>query len=307
MTSTAYRGRFAPSPSGRLHFGSLVTALASYLDARAHQGTWLVRMEDLDPPREEPGAADAILRSLAAHGLHSDEPILYQSQRLDYYDAIIDELLACGLAYFCQCNRKRLSQLNGIYDGHCRRHPSRTTPAAVRIKLVDTAPWQISDTYSYVDRVQGPQSAHLPSSAGDPVIKRRDGLHGYTLAVIVDDISQRISHIVRGADLLEVTPGHLAIYDLLQHTQILPNQPPSYAHTPLVIDADGYKLSKQNRAPAIDDRAAPDNIARALAFLGMPLPQDLRGAPAAELLAWAVGAFDMRALQRVKATQTLAR
>ena len=291
-----YRGRFAPSPSGRLHFGSLVTALASYLDARSNQGTWVVRIEDIDPPREEAGAADAILRSLEAHGLHSDEPILYQRHRLNHYEHLIAHLIDKGLAYYCDCNRKRLSELGSIYDGHCRTRGLTQTQSAVRIKLYDAPNICLDDWRSYTDRLQGNITQNLRTQAGDQVIKRRDGLHGYTLAVIADDIAQGITHIVRGSDLLEVTPRHLAIYDLLNQSDILPNQPPHYAHTPLVIDKQGYKLSKQNRAPAIDDGCASENLIRALTFLHHPPPPEFYGAPPSLLLTWATAQFSLSAV-----------
>lgn len=291
-----YRGRFAPSPSGRLHFGSLVTALASYLDARSNQGTWIVRIEDIDPPREEAGAADAILRSLEAHGLHSDEPILYQRHRLDHYEHLIAQLIDKGLAYYCDCNRKRLSELGSIYDGHCRTRGLTQTQTAVRIKLYDAPHVSLDDSRSYTDRLQGNITQNLRTQAGDQVIKRRDGLHGYTLAVIADDIAQGITHIVRGSDLLEVTPRHLAIYDIFNQSGILPNQPPHYAHTPLVIDEQGYKLSKQNRAPVIDNDCASENLIRALTFLHHPPPPEFYGAPPSLLLTWAAAQFSLSAV-----------
>lgn len=288
-----YRGRFAPSPSGHLHFGSLVTALASYLDARVHSGSWVIRIEDIDPPREEAGAAEAIIRCLAAHGMESDEPTLFQSQRLSHYEDIIQTLLNRDLAYFCQCSRKRLSELSGIYDGQCRNRGDVDGSAAVRLKLYDIPGLHLPESVTYQDRIQGPVTQNLRIEAGDQVIKRRDGLYGYTLAVIVDDITQGITHIVRGADLLEVTPRHLGIYQLLNDSTILPNTPPSYAHTPLAIDKAGYKLSKQNRAQAINNSTPSANLVAALQFLNQSPPLDLLTVPPTAILEWAVSRFNL--------------
>ena len=209
MTPVAsYIGRFAPSPTGPLHLGSLFTALASYLDARANHGRWLVRMEDIDPPREIPGAADTILRQLENHGLHWDDSVLYQSQRLRAYQQAVADLVDKQLVYYCQCTRARLRSLNGIYDGHCRSQKlltadsNATKSSAIRILVPDL-------TITWADLIQGPCSENLAKSCGDFIVVRRDGLFAYQLAVSVDDGYQGITHIIRGDDLLDSTPRQI--------------------------------------------------------------------------------------------------
>lgn len=300
-----YTGRFAPSPSGRLHFGSLVTALASYLDARAHQGTWLVRMEDLDPPREEEGAASAILHTLEAHGLHWDHSVIYQSQRLEQYDVLLQALLDKQLAYACDCNRQRLMQLQGIYDGNCRAHPPASDSAcAYRLKLYDLpqASGAVTNNIQLLDdRIQGRTEQNLRTQAGDQIIKRRDGLHGYTLAVMYDDIEQGITDIVRGADFLSITPRHLGIYEIFANFGILPCTAPRYAHVPLVMSEDGYKLSKQNRAPALDNSCAGENLFNALEFLQQAPPLHLKGESPSAIVDWGIRHWNLEALRQSSA------
>ncbi|ACE86026.1 tRNA glutamyl-Q(34) synthetase GluQRS [Cellvibrio japonicus] len=290
--SASYIGRFAPSPSGPLHFGSLVTALASYLDAKAHQGRWLVRMEDLDPPREQPGAADSILRSLDTHGLHWDGEVLYQSQRVDVYQAQLDTLIQAGLAYPCNCSRQRLQNLGGSYDGHCRLHPPAShTAIAWRLKLYDLPyGFALPETIGFTDVIQGVQAQGLRIAAGDQILKRRDGFYAYQLAVVVDDIAQGITHIIRGADLLAVTGRQIAFFLLL-------GQPaPTFGHLPLALQPNGQKLSKQNQAPALVDTQAAQNLWQALHFLGQNPPVDLRTSHCEELLSWAVAHWQRTAI-----------
>lgn len=281
-TTTAYIGRFAPSPSGPLHFGSLVTALASYLEAKTHAGLWLVRMEDLDPPREQAGAAAAILRSLEAHGLHWDSSILYQSQRFAIYQQQLDVLIAADLAYPCSCSRQRLQSLNGIYDGHCRQHPPASTgPLAWRLKLNQLPMgFTLPQPLLFDDIFQGLQQPPQ-LDVGDPILKRRDGFYAYPLAVVVDDIAQGITHVVRGADLLEVTDRQIALFHLLGQ------KPPSFGHIPLALQENGQKLSKQNQAPALVDSLATQNLWQALAFLGQNPPTELYHSQVQHLLHWA--------------------
>ena len=267
------RGRFAPSPTGPLHFGSLVAALGSWLDARSRGGQWLVRIEDLDPPRNPPGAADAILRCLERWGLHWDGPVLYQSHRSEAYRAALESLEANRLAYPCTCTRReiRATSPDGRYPGHCRggpRHADR--PPAWRLR-VDDAP------AGFRDRLRGRVQTPPPA---DFTLRRADGLWSYQLAVVVDDAFQGITDIVRGADLMDATPGQIHLQRLLG----LPR--PEYAHLPLALGPDARKLSKQNRARPIAPGEGPRAIARALEFLGHPPPAALHGAPAAELLAW---------------------
>nr|WP_324259920.1 tRNA glutamyl-Q(34) synthetase GluQRS [Cellvibrio fontiphilus] len=277
-----YRGRFAPSPTGPLHFGSLVTALASFLDAKANRGQWLVRMEDLDPPREQPGAADLILQALETHGLEWDETLIYQSSRHSAYEARLQELISRGLAYPCNCSRQQLAAMGGIYDGRCRIHQQDdTSPHAIRLKLYDIPGCPCDDSVGFVDLFQGAQQQNLRTHAGDQILKRRDGFYAYQLAVVVDDIFQGITHIIRGSDLLEVTARQLRLFDLLEAPR------PTYGHIPLALQANGQKLSKQNQAKALDNNKAGRNLWHGLAFLGQNPPADMARASTRELLDWA--------------------
>ena len=254
-----YIGRFAPSPTGPLHAGSLVAALASWLDARAHKGQWLVRIEDVDTPRCVPGADQRILQQLAACGLVPDAAVMYQSQRGDAYQAALDGLIAKGWAYPCGCSRKEIEDAQALL-GHTReRHQAAIYPGTCRdglhgkvarawrlnvqrviddLKLATPLTWQ--------DRLLGPQQQDVAQEVGDFVLKRADGLWAYQLAVVVDDAAQGITHIVRGADLSDNTARQI----VLQHALGLPT--PSYLHTPLVLGENGEKLSKQNGAEALD-------------------------------------------------------
>jgi glutamyl-Q tRNA(Asp) synthetase len=261
MTDSLYRGRFAPSPTGPLHFGSLVTAVASFLEARSRNGSWLVRIEDLDPLRESPEATQRILTSLDAHGLHSDEPVRFQSERHAHYHKLIDQLLDQGLAYRCACSRKQLREHGGRHPEHCREGYGRPDgrPFAVRFALQDEqSEWQ--------DQLLGPQSQAVSAELDDPVILRKEGFYAYQLAVVADDIDQRITHVVRGSDLLDMTAQQQQIYHALGA------HPPHWMHIPVILNKEGQKLSKQNHAPALDDRIARDNLEQALNALG----QDVR-------------------------------
>ena len=282
MNSVPYVGRFAPSPSGPLHFGSLVAAVASWLDARAAGGRWLVRMEDLDRPRCEPGAADIILRQLEAYGLAWDGAVLVQSQRDDDYAEALDVLKESGAAYPCACTRSQLAQAPRnregeiIYPGTCRNGlPAGAVARAWRVRVPDV------NTHFY-DRIYGDLQQNLAHEVGDFIVRRADGLFAYQLAVVVDDAFQGITHVVRGADLLWNTPRQIHLQTLLG----LPT--PSYAHVPLVTNAAGQKLSKQTRAPALPGTGRSAVLAQALAALGHPPPAELAGAEPAGQLAWAV-------------------
>lgn len=269
-----YFGRFAPTPSGQLHFGSLLAALASYLDARHQQGQWLVRMEDLDRARNKPGATERILQTLAAHGLDWDDDVLVQSQHESRYQQQIDNWLAQDLAYYCDCSRSDLAVHNGVYPGTCRERnlpPSRDH--AVRIRVTD-------EPVGFVDRLQGDIHQRLESEVGDFVIQRRDGVIAYQLAVVMDDIAQGITDIVRGADLLDSTPRQLWLYHLLQAT------PPAYLHIPLVMQQRGQKLSKRLASAPIEANQAAASLYAALLSLQQQPPAQLRSAPVPELLAW---------------------
>ena len=259
-TSAPYIGRFAPSPTGPLHLGSLISALASYLDARSVGGQWLLRIEDLDPPRETPGASDAIIHCLHSHGLEWDGEILYQNQRSAAYDGATRTLLESRQAFYCDCSRRDIHDAGGIYPGTCRhRHLTASDNAAVRLK---TTPGSIR----FTDRLQGDYAQDVADTIGDFVIRRRDGLYAYQLAVVVDDIYQGITDIVRGSDLLDSTPRQIT----LQHLLGVPT--PRYLHVPVLTNAAGEKLSKQTFAAAIDDNRAIDNLRFALGFLGQDVP-----------------------------------
>ncbi|MBI5330321.1 MAG: tRNA glutamyl-Q(34) synthetase GluQRS [Betaproteobacteria bacterium] len=261
MSQPAYRGRFAPTPSGPLHFGSLVAALGSYLDARARGGEWLVRMEDVDPPRVVPGAADAILHSLEAYGFEWSHPVLVQSRRGEAYHAALDRLLQAGRVYGCTCSRKTLAEtarmgVDGpIYPGACRGHPPRTG-TALRFRVPDRR-------IQFSDGLLGRVGCDLAAECGDFVLRRADGVYAYHLAVVVDDADQGITHVVRGADLLTSTPRHIALQQALGHPV------PAYLHLPVALDERGEKLSKQTLATPLDDAHPLQGLQRAARFLGL--------------------------------------
>lgn len=263
-----YRGRFAPSPTGPLHLGSALAALASWLDARAHGGQWLVRMEDLDPPREQPGADRLILDLLDAIGLRSDTAVLYQSHRSEVYAQAVAQLLDAGMAFECRCSRSDLAASEGLHRGPCRESAANAgrTPA-IRLRVPDVE-------IEFDDRIQGRQRQNLGREVGDFVLRRADGPYAYQLAVVVDDAAQQITDIVRGADLLDSTPRQI----YLQQCLGLPT--PRYAHLPVVLGADGQKLSKQNLAPALSPDEFQQQLPRLAAWLGQPVPEgslDLQG------------------------------
>lgn len=272
-----YCGRFAPSPTGLLHAGSLVAALASWLDARAHGGRWLVRIEDVDGPRCPPGTDQLILGQLAALGLQPDEAPLWQSRRSSLYQAALERLIASGHAYGCACTRAQIAAAMGprarhgerVYPGTCRAGTGGRPTRAWRLRVDGHIDWQ--------DRRLGPQTQDLAREVGDYVLKRADGLWAYQLAVVVDDAEQGITDVVRGEDLADNTPRQMA----LQQALGLPT--PRYLHTPLVMAADGHKLSKQNGAAALDLAAPSTRLREAAARLGLRV--DGTGASVSELLA----------------------
>lgn len=257
-----YRGRFAPSPTGPLHLGSLIAALASYLDARKNAGTWLVRIDDLDPPREAPGAAASILESLQRHGLHADEDILRQSERGPAYKKALAQLHSTGETFLCDCSRAML-EAQGSCQRSCAAHQSRVTqPAATRIKV------PVNANVEFHDQLQGRQT--LPPGTNNFLIHRKDGLYAYQLAVVVDDACQGITHITRGSDLLDTTPKQVYLQQRLGHAT------PAYCHIPVISNVQGQKFSKQNHAPALDNELAGANLRAALAFLMQaPPPKNL--------------------------------
>jgi glutamyl-Q tRNA(Asp) synthetase len=285
-----YRGRFAPSPTGPLHFGSLVAALASWLDARAHGGTWLVRIEDIDGPRTVPGAADDILQTLERFGFHADETPVWQSARIDRYRAALDHLLAAGHVYPCGCTRKEIadSQLHEhqrnttlIYPGTCRSGLHGKRARAWRLRVPDDVP-PGNAVIRFDDRWQGPQSQNLATDVGDFVLLRADGQWAYQLAVVVDDAAQGITHVVRGADLLDSTARQI----WLQRCLGAPT--PAYLHVPVVTNEEGDKLSKQTGAQALDPKRPLDALVAAARHLGL----DLRDPAPATLEAFHADAID---------------
>ncbi|ANF56061.1 tRNA glutamyl-Q(34) synthetase GluQRS [Halotalea alkalilenta] len=277
--AASYRGRFAPTPSGPLHFGSLIAALASWLDAHAVGGEWLLRIEDIDPPRCPRGASEDILRQLEAFGLHWDGDVRHQSRRSEAYQHALEKLATLGLAYPCGCSRKDWQGFDH-YPGWCREgslHPDR--PQAWRLRTDSThQPVKVS----WQDRRLGRQE-WTPAALGDVVLRRRDGFWAYQLAVTVDDGDQGITDVVRGSDLLDNTPWQL----LLQRNLDLPT--PSYLHLPLARAANGQKLSKQNLAPALprSEEAARTLLHAALRALGQHPPVESLDAPVQEQLCWA--------------------
>jgi glutamyl-Q tRNA(Asp) synthetase len=288
--NSGYIGRFAPSPSGKLHFGSLVTALASYLDAKSHNGLWLVRIEDIDPPREEAGASQAIIDSLRYHGLHWDGELLYQSDRLDFYDAILERFK--DDTYPCTCSRPRLLELRGIYDNHCLHKPptiNTETMHSTRVRLDRLSAQELSLAENYRDIFQGEQQQNLQKEVGDFILKRKDGLVAYQLAVVVDDIEQEITHIIRGSDLLSSTPRQRYLMLRLAHHLQRNIALPIYGHIPVATNTIGQKLSKQHGATPIEDSNAFDNICDALVFLNHTPPTEIVNAHNIEaLLEWSV-------------------
>lgn len=279
LSSVGYRGRFAPSPSGSLHFGSVVAALGGFLQARTRGGEWLLRIENIDPPREVQGAADAILRELERLGLFWDGPVCYQHDRREAHLAARDELIAKGLAYHCRCSRRQIGQ--GAYPGTCRElHLRQNTTATLRLRATNTP-------ISIVDSLHGEVVETLTETCGDYVVWRVEDWPAYHLAVVVDDAWHGITEVVRGADLLDSSPRQRYLQRCLGLAE------PRYCHFPLALDVDGAKLSKQTLAYPVSGQAASAVITAALGFMGHPPPGALMGAPPAELLAWARSAWSL--------------
>lgn len=288
-SSAPYIGRFAPSPTGALHFGSLVAAVGSYLDARTHGGRWLLRIEDVDAPRSVPGAAEGIIATLARFGFEWDGEIVRQSRRSAAYEAALDPLKAAGHAYPCVCTRRELAGQPLARDG------SRRYPGTCRGGLApgrEGRAWRVraDGVIHFDDAVQGPQEIDLAADAGDYVVRRADGLFAYQLAVVVDDAFQAVTHVVRGADLLDSTARQIHLLGLLGAPV------PAYAHLPLATNAAGEKLSKQTLARAIDEHPPQAALLAALRFLGQNPPGTLAGAPLAELWRWAQAHWSIAAV-----------
>jgi len=284
-----YRGRFAPSPSGPLHFGSLVAAMGSYLDARKRQGKWLIRIEDIDPPREVAGAADSILRTLESLGFEWDESVLYQSTRLDAYGEAMNVLQQKNILYPCFCSRSEIQALGVacaegvIYPGTCRTRPiSRSNSGAKRhaIRLITQ-----DRPVIFTDEIRGTISQNIAREIGDFILRRADGLFAYQLAVVVDDAYQGITDVVRGADLLTSTPRQIYLQQLLD----LPT--PNYKHLPLVTDKNGQKLSKRLGSDPINMTNPVAVLISALSFLNQPLPPE-HPASIAEFWRWAIAQWN---------------
>jgi glutamyl-Q tRNA(Asp) synthetase len=267
-----YRGRFAPAPTGALHLGSLVAALGSYLDARSRGGSWLLRIEDLDTPRVIPGAADALISTLAGLGLQADGPVLYQSSRSEAHAAALARLVADGHLYPCGCPRRETSA--GPYAGTCRKGPHGPGPYALRLRMPD------GGDICFEDRFQGAQRQPVVE-LGDPVLRRRDGQIAYQLAVVVDDEAQGITDVVRGADLLPATGWQLEIRRRLGYRSV------RHAHLPLVVEPDGTKLSKSASAAAVAALPPDQALIQALDLLQQQPPAELVGARARQILDWA--------------------
>lgn len=274
-SSHQYIGRFAPSPSGPLHMGSLVAALASFLDARSQNGLWLVRMEDLDPPRESQEAADQILKALEQCHLHWDDSVLYQSQRYSAYQEAIATLEINNLVFACTCSRQQIQEAGGIYPGTCRSQYHPINGAALRCKVSNAC-------ITFMDRIQGKQSQNLEMNIGDFVIKRKDGLYAYQLAVVVDDAFQGITHVVRGIDLMDSTARQIYLQQQLQ----LPT--PVYAHIPVIVNSLGQKLSKQHGAAPVDTVQPSRLLFTCLNYLAQDPEPGLARANPADILDWGI-------------------
>ena len=276
-------GRFAPSPSGPLHFGSLVAGLASYCQAKSQQGDWLLRIEDVDTPRVVAGASEQILRDLEAFGFEWDGPVSYQSERFEHYQYYLDKLFDQGDCYACECSRRSLREqgvgngpLGQIYPGNCRLKHLASAGRSIRLNT------EHAQSITFVDQVYGEFSLNLPEAVGDFVLRRADYIYAYHLAVVVDDELQNITEVVRGADLLENTCLHIYLQ------QKLGFKTPEYLHIPLVNNAGGIKLSKQTGANALDHDNAPGHLMAALRHLGQSPPSELRHQKPQEILQWAI-------------------
>jgi glutamyl-Q tRNA(Asp) synthetase len=291
-----YRGRFAPSPTGPLHFGSLVAAVGSYLQAKSHHGEWLVRMEDLDTPRNVAGAADGILHALESFGFEWDGEVIYQSVRDEIYRAALAQLSARGETFPCACSRKEIADSSvvgvegPIYPGTCRTGlPAGKAPRAIRVRVGETR-------VEFEDHIQSLQAQNLGREIGDFVLRRADGIFAYQLAVVVDDAEQGINEIIRGADLLTSTPRQIYLQGLLGYAT------PSYGHLPVATNCSGEKLSKQTLAQAIDARQSTQQLFDALRFLGQAPPPELRQSSQKPLWDWA---FEHWSLAKVPSIQTI--
>lgn len=285
MTIPPYRGRFAPSPTGNPHLGTLIAAVASYLQARKNNGEWLLRIEDVDTHRRVPGADDTLLKTLDKFGFEWDHAVVWQSSRSVYYQQALEQLIADERAFPCTCSRKLLAQttneLSGIYPGTCR---TRKLPMqhehAIRLRVADA-------TISFNDAVAGEYSQSLARDCGDFVVKRRDGLFAYQLAVVVDDARQGVTEVVRGADLLDSTPRQIYLQRCLGYPE------PAYLHLPLILDPDGRKLSKSEGAAELNPAKPGLSLHAALSHLGQRPPAELAHAQVADIWQWSLEYWDI--------------
>lgn len=283
-THSDYIGRFAPSPTGDLHLGSLMAAIVSYCQAKANNGMWLVRIEDVDETRVIPGADKLIIQTLKRFGMDSDAPIIYQTQpeRQAAYQAALEQLEQLDLVYPCTCTRAMLKGLR-VYPGTCLRHKAESTQLhSMRIKVTDM-------TIGFNDIIQGHQQQNLQKTCGDFIIKRKDGLFAYQLAVVVDDADQNISEVVRGIDIMDSTPRQIYL------NQLLGNKQPTYVHFPVVVNGDGKKLSKQNHAKAITNEDPFATTKMVLQLLGQDIPV-LKTKSQSELLKFAINNWNIKTL-----------
>lgn len=289
MSNNNYKGRFAPSPTGPVHYGTLVAAVGSYLQAKKNNGSWIIRMEDVDTLRNVDGADTDILNTLETFGFEWDEKILYQTQQTNYYEQVLESLISQSMVFPCLCSRKKLAlEKNKIYPGTCRH---RSIPEhqdhALRILTNDI-------NIEFQDCVMGKQSQNIKQQCGDFIIKRRDGLFAYQLAVVVDDAMQGITEIVRGADLLESTPRQIYLQQLLNYST------PEYCHLPIVVDKVGNKISKTGGAVKVDVKNKEKLLISTLNFLGQQAPDELYKSHINDIWFWAIKHWDITNTPKVE-------
>lgn len=284
MTKPIYRGRFAPSPTGDLHLGTLLAAVGSYLQARSQNGEWLMRIEDVDTTRRIAGAADALLRALEGFGFEWQGEVIYQSQRTDLYESALEILSQKDLIYPCICSRKQLADEGPVYAGHCRPYRLPLVEEhALRLRIDD-------QLINFDDQVIGHYQQTLASECGDFVIKRKDGLFAYQLAVVVDDAEQGVTEVVRGVDLLDSTPRQIYLQQQLDYAQ------PDYLHLPLLIDEHGHKLGKSTGAAALDLSQPILHLHSALELLGQKPPAELTRDSLSQLWSWAIEHWNIESI-----------
>jgi glutamyl-Q tRNA(Asp) synthetase len=295
MSATLSIGRFAPSPSGPLHFGSLVAAVASFMQAKQQGGKWLVRIEDIDPPREVAGASDTILQQLDHYGLHWDDSVIYQSNQITHYFEILADLKTQKLTYHCGCTRQRLNILNSIYDSKCLKLNLADKNTSVRLSINDSLKTigMENDRINFYDGIMGNYFQSLSKDVGDFVLRRRDGLISYQLAVVIDDHLQGITEIIRGADLIDSTPRQI----LLQ--QCLGYKTPTYGHIPVARNNLGQKLSKQHHAKQLPQSNEHEQLWLALDWLQQCPPKELRDSCVDDIINWGISHWDIKKIPKI--------